>query len=132
MPWTPEQTDSLAQAYFEGRPARCPACAANLYVKETKETGRASVDLHFDCRRCGETARFANPSVPERWSAAEIRDILEAWRREGEARCQHDRTVLVVQEFHWLGQPKELSCHCRRCGRFFQTEIESHERHPDG
>ena len=124
MAWTGEEIGALAAGWFEHGGARCPRCGTGVYVKEMKDAGRATVDLAIDCRACGESAVWVNPEgAPQRWSGAEICDIVEAWRVEGEARCQADRSRLAIQELEWLGGPKELMAHCRRCGRFFRMSF---------
>ena len=125
--WTAEQVDTMAGAYFEGRPARCVACEGFLYVKEQREPGRQTVDLVLDCHRCGLQASFLNDAPPApKWSEGEIQDILQAYRADGVARCQADRTVIAIQETTGFGaqQGAEIAAHCRRCGRFFRTRRE--------
>ena len=126
MAWTGTEIEAIAVTHFAGDgAARCPRCANHLYVKEQKDPGHATVDLVLICQPCGEESLWTNPcAAGDRWSADEIRDIVDAWRAEGEARCQLDRTRLTLQQsIAYAGDSNELVAHCRRCGRFFRAAL---------
>jgi serine/threonine protein kinase len=120
---TPEEAAAIRLAHFRGEGVACPRCGARVRVNDSREAGRATVDVFIHCPGCGARGRGVEAEDRSRaWSPDEQRELERACRREGGARCGRDDAVVRVREHYETGTPASiLSIHCPACGRYFRT-----------
>lgn len=130
MPWSEKEQQEMADRHFKGLRVQCPICQGPVQIEEEGAMGKATVDLLMTCRRCGESALYAEPHLEAmnlQWTHDQKIAIVERYWANGFARCPIDQARLDVQEIRAMGQAATpIIVWCKRCGRNFDSlELEN-------